>query len=174
MAPQMQIHKVTPIADGVIAHSEVVHSLDGKETEYLFPGVTSYKNSLGGNAVVFSGTPITRFHYGEAFSFLNQSRKAQLVSLIRGLGELPVYYEGDEEVYLRAAKTADGSLFVCLFNISTDPIDEITLSVEKAYTGVEVLTPDGEWRSVDFRQDGEHLKVYVPAITLAPVAMMLK
>ena len=174
MAPQMQIHEITPICDGVVAHSEVVHSLDGSEREYLFPGVTSYKNSLGGTAVVFSGTPITRFHYAEAFSFLNESRKAQLVSLLRELGNLPVYYEGDEEVYLRAAKTACGSLFVCLFNIGTDPIDEITLSVEKAYTGVDVLTPDGKWQSADFTQDGEHLTVRVPAVTLAPVAMILK
>ena len=174
MQAQMQIHEITPICDGVVAHSEVVHSLDGSEREYLFPGVTSYKNSLGGTAVVFSGTPITRFHYAEAFSFLNESRKAQIVSLLRELGNLPVYYEGDEEVYLRAAKTACGSLFVCLFNIGTDPIDEITLSVEKAYTGVDVLTPDGKWQSADFTQDGEHLTVCVPAVTLAPVAMILK
>ena len=123
---------------------------------------------------MFSGTPITRFHYGEAFSLLNESRKAQFVSLLRDSGNLPVYYEGDEEVYLRAANTPDGNLFVCLFNIGTDPIDEITLSVEKAYTGVDVLTPDGKWQSADFTQDGEHLTVRVPAATLAPVAMILK
>ncbi len=174
MSPQMQIHSITQIADGVTAHSEVIHSLDRINEECLFPGVTSYKNSLGGTCVVFSGTPVTRFHYAEAFSFLNQSRKAQLVSLLRGVGELPVYYVGDEEVYLRAARTTEGSLFVCLFNIGTDPIDEITLSVEKAYTGVEVLTSDGEWRSVDFSQDGECLTVNVSAVTLAPVAMILR
>ena len=73
-----------------------------------------------------------------------------MVNLLRETGNLPVYYPDDGEVYLRAANMPDGSMFIGFFNISLDPIEEITLVCERAVKSVKQLMPNGSYRSVDF------------------------
>ena len=167
-------HELVPVAEGVVEHSMVIHAIGDVLEEPLFPGVTSYRNSLGGFVVVFTGTPITEFNYMQAFSLLNESRKAQIVSLLSEAGCLPVYYEGDEELYFRAAKCPDGSLFTCLFNMGFDPIEEIILVTDAKVSAVEMLKPDGEWQSVSFMRDGNRIIIDAPVYTLNPVALILK
>ena len=140
----------------------------------LFPGVTVYKNSLGGNSIVFSGTPEAKFHYTTAFSFLNESRKLQLINLLSETGNLPVYYPDDSEVYLKAANTPDGALFVAFFNISLDPIEEITLVTDREITSIEALMPDGSYKSVDFCAEGTKLTLDIPASILTPVILIMR
>ena len=118
--PQVNIKELVPLSEKTEVYSEVLHTVDRVNYEYLFPGVTFYENKLGGVAVVFSGTPITEFTYLQAFSFLNESRKMQIVKILERCEQLPIYYASDEEVYLKAARMADGALFVCMFNIGLD------------------------------------------------------
>jgi hypothetical protein len=174
---QMKLHRIIPLEDGVAPRSMVVATPNGTASLPripLFPGVTSFKNKLGGTAVVFSGTPEARFHYTEAFSFLNESRKLQLISLLSESGNLPVYYPDDSEVYLKAANMPDGSLFVAFFNISLDPIDEITLVTERKVNVIEALCPDGSYRSINFRADDNKLTLDTRAEILTPVILILR
>ncbi|MBQ0104530.1 MAG: hypothetical protein KBT47_00660, partial [Armatimonadetes bacterium] len=89
---QCKTKKITPINESVEALSEVYHLERGTNKVSMFPGVTKYKNSLGGTSVVFCGTPTAAFQYTEAFSYLCVSRKLQLINLLKEAGELPVYY----------------------------------------------------------------------------------
>ena len=114
---QPKTQQLIPLRDDVRAESTVFHLRDGKYEEPLFPGVTVFKNELGGMTVVFAGTPKSRFHYLDAFSFLSESRKQQLTALIKESGHLPVYYPEDAEVYFRAAKCPDGKMLCVLFNL---------------------------------------------------------
>ncbi len=171
---QVGWRELVPLSDSVKVESMVYHSIDRVNYEWLFPGVTVYKNSLGGTAVVFCGTPITEFNYMQAFSFLNESRKAQFVKILSECGELPVYYPSDEEVYLRAARMTDGNLFVCLFNIGLDPIEKIELVCNEDIGAVEVLTADGKWRACEFTMCADTVIVERAAYTLDPVALVLK
>ena len=176
-AKQVGLHKLIPNKDGVIPRSMVVATPNGTASLPripLFPGVTVYKNSLGGNAIVFSGTPEAKFHYTTAFSFLNESRKLQLINLLSETGNLPVYYPDDSEVYLKAANTPDGALFVAFFNISLDPIDEITLVATREIKSIEALMPDGSYKSVSFRADGNRLTVDIAANVLTPVILIMR
>jgi len=170
---QHQLCELIPLSDQVTEESTVYHLADGRTQERLFPGVTTYKNPLGGTTVVFSGTPKTQYNLIEAFSFLTESRKAQLVDLVKRVGHLPVCYPEDAEIYLRAAEAADGSLFAALFNIGMDALDEIPLTVSRPVSRVEYLAPDGTRKPCSFRTDGDTVIIELSAAALEPVILFL-
>ena len=160
-------------AEGAEETSTLYHLKGGKEIVPLFPGCVYFENEKGGKCITFAGTPNTPFNYSQAFSFLTESRKAQFVKLLSRAGNLPLYYVGDEEVYLKYAKDADGCGYAFLFNIGTDPIDKIVLKSETAVKKILALTPDGKWKEVEFSAENGRLALDVPAYTLMPVALKL-
>ena len=155
---QMQRKEIIPLSEDVKIDSKVYNSLDGEHYEYLFPGTTVYKNKIGGTIVTFCGTPVAEFNYMQAFSFLNYSRKQQFIRLAKEMGELPVYYPGDQEVFFRAAEMEDGSLFCAVINISLDPMENIELCCERTINRIEKLMPDGSRSEVTFEiADGKYI-----------------
>lgn len=171
--PQQKFKELKPVADNVRADSMVYHLKDGTDEIAQFPGVTVYKNALGGMAVCFCGTPNTPFSYKEAFSFLTETRKKQIVRLLDEAGCLPVCVPGDEEVYVVAGETDENELFVALFNISLDPVEEIEMYVEKKVSSVRMLTPDGEWKSLAYTGEGKNIRIQHPLYTHEPVVLLL-
>jgi len=170
---QRGLCELIPLNEEVTEESIVYHLADGKTQEKLFPGVTTYKNPLGGTTVVFSGTPKTRYNLTEAFSFLTESRKAQLIDLLKRADQLPVYYPEDAEVYFRAAECEDGSLFCALFNLGLDELEEIPLTVSQPVVRVERLMPDGSRAECAFRTEGSEIIVEAAAAALDPVILFL-
>ncbi|MBR2880010.1 MAG: hypothetical protein IKC02_04995, partial [Oscillospiraceae bacterium] len=126
-----------------------------------------------GTVIVFSGSPKARFHYAEAFSFLNESRKEQLVRLLKESGNLPVYLLGDDEVYMKAGYLPDGKLVCAIFNTGFDPMEEIRLCIEQQVGKVERLDSSGAWEACAFEQTGETLTVAAEALTLQPVILKI-
>lgn len=170
---QKKINELVPLSDAVRSESTVYHLRDGKYRDPLFPGVTVFKNALGGVTVVFAGSPKTNYNYQEAFAFLTESRKLQLVSLLREFGCLPVYYPDDAEVYMRAAECPDGTLMAALFNLSLDALDEIPLVCEKPVSKVEQLLCDGSRAECAFRAEDGAIIVETTAGVLEPVVLFL-
>ena len=172
---QCGIRELVPMSDAVIEHSTVYHSVSRVNPERLFPGATVYNNARGGKAFVFCGTPNVHYSLTTSFSFLNQSRKQQLIDMMRMAGQLPAYYAGDEEVYFRAANVDDGSLFCAVFNLGMDPIDAITLGCETVPQKMEILDCDGTRKAVTFtvNEKAKTVTVDTPAYTLAPVILFL-
>lgn len=170
---QKKIMELVPLNNSVRSESTVFHLRDGKYQEPLFPGVTVFKNELGGTTVVFAGSPKTNFNYIEAFAFLTESRKQQLVNLLQEVGQLPVYYPEDAEVYMRAAECPDGKLMAALFNLSLDVLDEIPLITEKPVSKVEQLTSDGSCVEVPFRVEDGVTIAETSAGVLEPVVLFL-
>ena len=171
---QCKTKKLIPAGENVKTLSEVYHLERGKEKIPMFPGVTEYKNPFGGTSVVFCGTPTAIFHYTEAFSYLNISRKLQLINLLKEAGELPVYYPEDAEVYLKAGDMDDGSLFIAVFNLGFDPIENLPLVFDRDITAIEVLTPDGKREPVAFRKENGVINICKTAYTLQPVILFAK
>ena len=90
-------------------------------------------------------------------------------------GELPVYYPNDEDVYLRAADTADGELFCAVFNISTDPIDKLELVINRAFSKIDTLMPSGTRQPVSFETDEKGVTaIDTPCSILTPVILFIK
>lgn len=170
---QVDARELVKLSEAVVEDSGVYNTTDGENYTYLFPGSTIYKNALGGTVTVFCGTPNAAFDITEAFSFLNESRKQQLIRIIEQQGHLPVYYPGDEEMYLRAADMEDGGLFTALFNLGLDPIEALELVCSKPVARIEKLMPDGTREKVAFTCEGGVLKLNCPCNTLDPVILFL-
>ena len=118
---------------------ETVHVKNtGRCKELLIPGVEVI--------LEVSDNPARKTKYDiiEAFSFLNESRKNQLIKLFEATGELPLYFKGDEEMYLKAGDLPDGSLFCAAFNLGTDPIDNLELVIYRDVNKIEKLNPEGK------------------------------
>ncbi len=173
MSKQMCMKELVITAPTTEALSTVSHTVDQQNYESLFPGSTIYKNSLGGHAFVFAGTPRAKFTHTEAFSFLNYSRKQQLIRMLASAGELPAWYPEDEEMYFRAADMPDGGLFCSLINIGLDPIEELSVCADRDVTKIERLMPDGSRKAVDFRRVGDRYITDISCCTLEPVILFL-
>lgn len=171
---QKNICELIPVSDAVRADSMVFHVPDGESREDLFPGATVFDNPLGGRTIVFSGTPRTQYNIVEAFSFLNESRKKQLVRMLKEAGHLPVYYPGDAEMYFRAARCPDGSLLCAAFNLGLDWLDELELSTDADVHSVSMLMPDGTRRACEFRTTEGGIAVSVQVRTMEPVILFLQ
>ncbi|MBE6611972.1 MAG: hypothetical protein E7632_05730 [Ruminococcaceae bacterium] len=170
---QVGARELVILSDDVREDSGVYNSVDKENYTYLFPGTTVYKNALGGTAHVFCGTPAAGFNLTEAFSFLNISRKKQLVRMLSDAGELPAYCPSDAEIYMRAADMEDGGLFAAIFNIGLDPMDETEIVCEREVSRIERLMPDGSRRPVDFTKNGSICTLDCPCSTLDPVVLFI-
>lgn len=168
---QFDAHKLVPENDSVITDSMIYHTVDDENYTPLFPGTTVFSNELGGKSVVFSGTPVTEMNYTDAFSFLNYSRKQQFIKLLKD--ELPVYYEGTEEMYMKAAYMLDGGIFCALFNLGFDPVYKIPIATGLKVSSVKWLTPNGEFSDCEFSETETGISIKKPIYTLHPMILKL-
>jgi len=174
MACQYGVKELCVVRDGVEELSSVIHmNKAADKREHLFPGVTRYKNTLGGHTVVFSGTPDMPFTYYTAFSMLNETRKAQLVEILKYAGELPVYYPEDAEVYIRAGKLPTGEVMVAFFNLGFDDLEDTPLVLDFEAKKIEKLKADGTRSECEFAVEDGVTRVAESADTLTPVVLFI-
>ena len=169
---QYERRALVPSSPDVISLSDVVH-IDQltDEITVLFPGVTLFNNSLGGKAIVFSGTPDMPFKYFTAFSMLNYTRKKQLIDITREF--IPVYYPEDAEIYMRAGYLDSGEMMVAMFNLGFDKLPEIPLAISGSVSRVEKLTPDGGRLDCKFTYDGTTLTVCEQHEPITPIVLFI-
>ena len=126
-------------------------------------------------SVVYCGSPNAKFNYGEGFAFLNESRKVQFVELLKRANALPVYYDGDNEICLRAGYLADGSLLTATCCIGFDPMEALDLYLEKAPSKIEMLLPDGSAKEVAFKEIKKDIyAIDVRVEPMYPVILIIK
>ena len=174
MGRMVKLHELIPTADVTVNSMMCALPAGAPAPTPMFPAVTVFKNELGGTVVTFAGTPNARYHYTEAFAFLCEARKEQIIDILKETGNLPVYYPDDAEVYLRAAEMPDGNTFVAIFDISLDPLEGIPLVSEKPVKNIKKLSPDGKWENVNFTLQNNVITVDTTAYTLEPVILILE
>jgi len=171
---QKNTKEITLLDENAIISSWTYHSCDGRNREKLFPGTVTYQNSAGGTVTTFAGTPVAEYYYTEGFSFLNATRKQQLIDLLKSTDHLPVYYPGDMEIYLRAGKLSDGALATVWFNLSFDPMEEAELVLEKDAKEILRLMPNGTFEPCAFRKEGDTTVVDICIEPMLPVVLIVK
>lgn len=162
-------------SDGTVTDS-VIYQLDAKgERHDIAPSVTVFDNSLGGRVIIYAGLAETKFVYTQAFSLLNEPRKRQLTRLFRKSGRLPVFYDGDAEIYMKGAYVDGDSkkLLAAIFNIGLDPLDEVDLDFETPPRSMEYVGCDGKTYPADFELFGNIAKVKLPLMTLEPMILLI-
>ncbi|MBE6584041.1 MAG: hypothetical protein E7649_03535 [Ruminococcaceae bacterium] len=170
---QYLVREIVPLCEDVKRYSDVYHLRDGKYKDIMFPGVTSYKNELGGTVVVFSGE--SSFGYGvlSPLGFFNESRKNQIVQILRDLDCLPVYYPDDAEVLMKAARMQDGGLACVLLDMSLDPIEDLPLVIDRDVKDIKRLMPDGSYADVSFKRDGDLYTLNLTAQVFDPIVILI-
>ncbi|MBQ4087355.1 MAG: hypothetical protein IJC78_03825 [Clostridia bacterium] len=171
---QQEKMELVPTSEKTEAVSTLYYSPNRKDLEALCPGGTMFENELGGRILVYAGVPRAEFHYGTAFGFLTEERKNQFIRLLSPSGQLPVYFPGDEEVYLRAGNYKDGRYFCALFNIGLDPLEDITLITDREITEVTILSEDGTEKALPFTWKDGVLTVEQIVLTMDPAILFLK
>ena len=148
--------------------------LDG-ENKKLSPAVTLLDRGEGKISVVFCGTPDAEHNYMEGFAFLNESRKRQFVDIFTRTGALPIYYEGDEEVLLRAGRIKDGRLLAAFINLGYDPLDTLDLVCDFVPTEITYLTPDGREETIDFTtSENGRVSINTELSPMYPLVLFIK
>ena len=171
MAAQYEAKELKICRDGVESLSDVYTVDKNGDKKILFPGVTRYKNPLGGETIVFSGNPDARFRYYTVFSYLNETRKQQFIDI---LGEhLPVYYAEDGEVYLRAGYLDNGEIMATFFNLGFDQLEDVPMVVNKDVKKIEKLNPDGTRSECKFTVEDGIVRVDEMMNTLIPVVLFI-
>ena len=168
-----QAYELCPLSDAVKRYSDVYYLRDGTDREILFPGVTSYQNKLGGTVVVFSGVTNVPYHAPAAFGFLNETRKAQFVKILKDLNCLPIYYPDDAEVFVKAARTQDGKLFCAILNMGLDAIENLPLTTDKSIHSIKRLLPNGSYEDVPFCLENNRVQLSLTAYPFEPVVVLL-
>jgi hypothetical protein len=171
---QMGIKELVPISPETEIDSIVYNTVDYQNYEPLFPGVTVYKNALGGTVIVFCGTPVSEFNLSDAFSYLTYSRKEQFISLLSKTGEMPLYYPGDEEMYLKCADMDDGRVMAFLVNIGLDPIETVNIVCDFTPKSIKMLTPDGGEKELSFEKNGHAYALNTDSNTLQPLVLFFE
>lgn len=172
--PPQDVREIIPLSDDVKHYSEIYHLRNGVHKDIMFPGVTSYKNELGGTVVVFGGNSCFDHNLNEAFGFLNESRKRQMIQILTDLDELPVYYPDDCEVLMKAARMKDGRLLCALLDMSLDSIEELPLVIRRDVKDIKRITPCGEYESVPFTKDGERFTLSLTVAPYDPLVLVIE
>ena len=94
--------------------------------------------------------------------------------MLKSTNELPVYYPGDEEIYLKAADMEDGGLFCAIFNIGLDPIEKTELVCSFKASKFEKLMPNGEIKEIPFTYENGKYILDTPCNTLDPVVVFIR
>ncbi|MBR2870844.1 MAG: hypothetical protein IKB98_05680 [Clostridia bacterium] len=172
MPLQIKLKQIKVVEKDVKIYSTVKTRV-GDTYEDLFPGVTGYKNSLGGLSIVFSGTPDAKWSYFTSFSMLNETRKQQLIDIMKEQDNIDVYYPDDAEVYLKAGYLPNGEMMVAFFNIGLDVLEDITLISKKKINKIERLSPSGERVACDYVYIDGVIHVKQQAGVLLPEVLFL-
>ncbi len=148
---------------------------EGSNAKLLSPAVSVYRRDGGKLSVVYCGSPTARHHYTEGFSFLNETRKAQFIDLLKQAGALPCYYPGDEELCLRAGLLTNGDLLVALYNLGYDPIKKLSLYLEKKPETIGRMLADGTVEPLRFTALGNDLyEIDTGVEPMEPVILIIK
>lgn len=163
---QKNAHCLTPL-DGRTEALSWCYRKKGVEIDLQSPAVAALAREGGRYTFTFAGEPKSNFFYTEGFSFLCESRKRQLITLLRRAGALPIYAETDNELCLRAGYLADGRMLAMLLVIGFDPEDAPTLYLEKEPKRMSRLEPDGSYTELSFTPLGDGL--YTVDATVEPM-----
>lgn len=160
--------QLIPLADDVQAATYFVkgHSRSGVY-EKVAPGMTFYKNSLGGRVVVTGWTP--------AMPYYKTTRPQRRATLQRALDFLEgrpfeMGVETGRQFFVRHGVLKDGSELLALVNLSYDAFDAVPIHLVRNPVTVERLLPTGEWAPLEWKRgDKEQVVLKIKSVICEPI-----
>ena len=87
---------------------------------------------------------------------------------------MPLYYPGDEEMYLKCADMEDGRVMAFLVNIGLDPIENVNIVCDFTPKSIKMLTPDGGEKELSFEKNGHAYALNTDSNTLQPLVLFFE
>ena len=139
------------------------------------PSLTCFTNAAGGRIAVYAHHLRPLLEY----SFMSDRRKTQLVDLLQWLGgeRLPVVVESQVDTYVHCGVLADScDRLIVIFNLNTDDIEPLTLTLREPPVGIRQLANDGNWRTVKWQRDPgtDRFHLDLTVRTMRPVVLILE
>ena len=151
------------------------YAKERESAKIISPAVTVYHRDDGKLSVVYCGEPWAKFNYMEGFAFLNETRKKQFIDLLTRVDALPVYYDGDNEICMRAGYIKDGRLLVALFNLSYDPLESTNLYLKDKPSEISIVNSDGSETLVGYTEEkDDKYCIDVRVEPMYPVILLVK
>ncbi len=165
--------RITPISDDCRVVTDAVGSKDGA----VCPGMTIFKNSLGGTVVIL-GMCIANTYTQSLLSYVRQRLFGRLIS---EMTDDIAFVKDSPRVFtfmnLPKSRDADFIGIISHINLGCDTLDSISLALPKDFAGAsEVLSLglDGLWHSVPFERTEDGAKIDVSLPYLDGVHLMFK
>lgn len=166
--------RITPTSEDCKVITDVMIS----SGEVICPGMTVYKNSLGGTVVVL-GMMIADTY---SQSMLCYQRQRLFQRILTELDGDTAYIKDCARLFniLNEAKDPDQSGFIgmlTVINLSSDDEDKILVRLPEKFAAAEkVLSMDinGEWREVEFTRDGNDLEIIAECRYLDPQNLLFR
>ena len=126
----------------------------GAQPEYVMPGTVYFENSIGGKVVTMC-MDVMAWPY---MMVLNPCRKKFYLSILEKLGGIPAWINTAQDSKLIYGKLADGAIFCAAINYGYDPMP-LELTFKTKVNEIRELQGDGSYKTLNFTQDGDQLKV---------------
>jgi hypothetical protein len=147
------------------------------------PGLTLFENRLGGRVAVYAAAldfPGNLLAYLITLTFMNETRRAQLIGVLDWLNRtpLPAVALTDVDLYVRhgvIAPEAGGGELLALFNLNLDPLPEFRLRLAAGPPArITGLTGDGTWTERPWRADSATaVTVVAPLESMVPLLLRI-
>lgn len=126
------------------------------EESVVAPGATLFHNRLGGEIAVFA-----RHLKMSPINHQSPGHRRLLLQVLDRLNGTPLPYVVMElqNIYCLHGTMEDGADFLAVFNLNFDPLNSIHIRVQNPVTEILELTPEGEWKPLKWKQDGESLEI---------------
>jgi hypothetical protein len=167
----LSLAEIHPVAEGVQILSRLYHRPSGISSEAfeLTPGAVLYTRP-DKTKVATIAIPQSSGHV--AFAMLNETRKKQLVHILEQMSGLPLYFAGDEEVFVRTGLDAQGRRVTLLHNNSLDEIEKPVLVLNCLLPEtIEMLQDNGQWTPVPFESIGNRVTLAINLRVITPVIL---
>jgi len=156
----------TEVISWFVKTSYMRHPVKQRQT----PAVTLFQNAAGGKVAVFASNP----NGLRGMAYFNETRKMLLAAVMNAIEPMAVYYPGDAEIYLKSGWLDTKTIFTVLFNLGSDPLDEIELAVANKIAKIRELLPDGTFQFRPFKQDGRQCSIQVQLETMLPLVFLIE
>ena len=126
----------------------------GAQAEYVMPGTVYFENALGGKVVTMS-MDIMAWPY---MMVLNPGRKKFYLSILEKLGGIPAWINTAQDCKLICGNLADGRKLYTAINYGYDALP-LELTSKAKVSEIRELQGDGSYKTLNFTQNGDQLKI---------------
>ena len=116
----------------------------------IAPGSTLYDHGSG-KAAVWAGVP-------DVYT-VSPERKRWLLHILKQLAEIPAACLNEQDIMFRCGILPGGALLAAVIDLCYDELTDIRLCCAKKPRKIEVLTPAGKWRMVEFTFENNTLRL---------------